>query len=124
MAHKIVEIIARGFLLLYGVIDLIGTFWFLEGSLSAEHVFGFGFSLPAIVVGVFSANVFITASKGYLYILLCVVGLIASLGTGFHYFFSDFYGKSDLVIQFFLLISFIYLGILAAIEANEERGRV
>ena len=69
---------ARWICLAFGFIDLVGTFWYQESLGGVLMLFGFLLSFSEFFVGLLSSDLFKKKQSMYMYLFICVAGIILS----------------------------------------------
>lgn len=107
--RKIIEFSLRVILVIYGLVDLLGVFWFIENIYISDFVRGIIFSLSALSVGLLPEALVSSRKRSLLYAFIGMLGVSASLYLLVQYIHIDFRGWEDVVEQLVLIFCFLFI---------------
>jgi hypothetical protein len=108
---KITEYFLRAILVFYGLVDLLGVFWFQGSIYTRDLLQGLSFSFAALFVGLAPLPPFVNSSPKLVYLGICLLGISSSVYMGYEYYLEEYRGWDDVVEQLFLAACFIFMAI-------------
>jgi hypothetical protein len=119
--NALLNIIARAVIIFFGVANIIGIIWFLATTNLVDIVRGSIFILSSFIIGLSSISIFKGRAATFIYVAICLLGIISSLLLSLKNFFEEYGGLYAYLVQLIIIACFTFMMVRKIIIENKKK---